>query len=222
MPQLKHFDVSISTTATATTRDTDTHTGEEIDNSYTNEHTDTKQTPDTSLPQKTYKLPNEERKLDPRWTIIPKPPPKPGRWELEWVASHQDDDPNIDLSNLPTGTKLNILADELATEGLNKLHTKPKVPLDPSSAVLLHHKGSTLTRDIKRTLRSLNKLPILEQYYMKRFNWSPTTYQKIDWEIFTPVYRKKTNKNLKWMNKFCMRKLPVGERIHSRESKFEE
>ena len=57
---------------------------------------------------------------------------------------------------------------------------------------------------------------------MKRFNWSPTTYQKIDWEIFTPVYRKQTNKNLKWMNKFCMRKLPVGERIHSRESKFEE
>ena len=57
---------------------------------------------------------------------------------------------------------------------------------------------------------------------MRRFNWSPSQYQKIDWEIFTPAYCQQANKNLKWMNKFCMQKLPVGERIHSRESKYKE
>ena len=71
---------------------------------------------------------------------------------LEWVASHQDDDPTNDITMLSKGTQLNIKVDELITKGLQQLHTKPKVPIDPSSEVLLHHDGRTITRDLKTTL----------------------------------------------------------------------
>ena len=60
---------------------------------------------------------------------------------LEWVASHQDIDPMIDITKLSKETQLNIKADELAAKDLQQLHTKPKVPLDPLSEVLLHHDG---------------------------------------------------------------------------------
>ena len=136
------------------------------------------------------------------------------------MASHQDDGTTISISTLSTGTQPSIEADKLATMGLRQLHMKPRVTLDPWSEVLLHYKGSTITRDL-RTMCSLLKLPILERYYMTQFNWSPSQYYNIDWETFTPVYRRQTNKNLKWMNKFCMRKLRVGQKIHSRESKYD-
>ena len=71
---------------------------------------------------------------------------------LEWLASHQDDDPTIDITKLSKGTQLNIKADELATKVQQRLHTKLKVPLDPLSEVLLHHNGRTITRDLKTTL----------------------------------------------------------------------
>ena len=128
--------------------------------------------------------PPEELPEDPRWAPPPKPIPKPSRWKLEWVASHQDNDTTIDISILSTGTQLNIEADKLATMGLHQLHMKPRVHLDPLSEILSHYKGSTITRDLKRTMRSLLKLPILERYYMTCFNWSPLQYQKIDWETF--------------------------------------
>ena len=49
-----------------------------------------------------------------------------------------------------------------------------------------------------------------------------TVYGKIEWYIFSPVYRREQNKNRKWINKFCMRKLPVGQRLHARELKHDE
>ena len=110
--------------------------------------------------------PSTESSEDPRWAPCKNPIQKPSRWKLEWVSSHQDDDTTIDVSTLPTSTQLSIEVDKHATTNLKRLHTKPRVPLDPSSEVLLHHKGRTVTRDPKRTLRSMLKLPILEKYYM--------------------------------------------------------
>ena len=46
--------------------------------------------------------------------------------------------------------------------------------------------------------------------------------RKIDWWIFSPVYRREQNKHRKWINKVRMRKLPVGQRLHARESKHDE
>jgi hypothetical protein len=39
-----------------------------------------------------------------------------------------------------------------------------------------------------------------------------------DWDIFRPVYKKYiSNKGVQWMHKFCIRKLPTGERVHTRD-----
>ena len=139
---------------------------------------------------------------------------------LEWVASHQDDDPTINIKDLSKGTQLNIKEDKLATKGLQQLHTKPKVPLDPTSEVMLHQTRRTITRDFKSTLRSNIQLPVLKEYYRRKFLWLNLVYGSINWEIFTPVFRR--HKNLKWINKFCIQKLPVGQRIHAKKSKYDE
>jgi hypothetical protein len=40
----------------------------------------------------------------------------------------------------------------------------------------------------------------------------------IDWEIFRPVYKKHiSTKGVQWMHKFCIKKLPTGERVHIRD-----
>ena len=142
--------------------------------------------------------------------------------ELEWVHSHQDDNPDVDIEKLSDATKLNIKADALATQGLDRLESNPKVPMDPSLEVLLHQRGRTITRDYKVTTKSNIQLLDFEEYYQERFEWTNSEYGKIDWCIFTPVYRREKNKHLKWANKFCMRKLPVGQRLHERESKYNE
>ena len=141
------------------------------------------------------------------------------RRELEWVRSHQDDEPNKDITKLSDAAQLNIEVNALATQGLDKLGLNPWVPMDPSAEVLLHQQGRTINRDYKVSMQSNIQLLVLEQYYyQKRFGWTNLEYGKIDWSIFTPVYRREQNKRLKWANKFCMWKLPVSQRLHARES----
>ena len=48
------------------------------------------------------------------------------RPKLEWVRSHQDDNPDVDITKLSDATQLNIKADALATQGLDRLNSKPK------------------------------------------------------------------------------------------------
>ena len=163
--------------------------------------------------------------LDPEWDILQaihqimskmKEQPK-----LEWVRSHQDDDPDEDISKLSKAAQLNIKADALATQGLNKLESNPKVPMDPTVEVLLHQRGRTITRDYKVSMRSNIQLLVLEEYYQERFGWSNTEYGKIDWWTFTPMYCRAQNKHKQWANKFCIKKLAVGQRIHDQESKYD-
>ena len=73
--------------------------------------------------------------------------------ELEWVHSHQDDDPDEDVTKLSKAAQLNIKIDALATQGLNKLESNPRVLMDPSAEVLLHQRGRTITRDYKVSMR---------------------------------------------------------------------
>ena len=48
--------------------------------------------------------------------------------------------------------------------------------------------------------------------------WSSTTFDVIDWDIFRPVYRKQAKKNLQWINKYCLRTLPTGQRLNKIDS----
>ena len=79
--------------------------------------------------------------------------------------SHQDDDSDVDITKLSVGTKLNIKADALATQGLDKLELNSTVPMNPPSEVLLHQRGRTITRDYKVSMRSNIQLIVMEEYY---------------------------------------------------------
>jgi hypothetical protein len=137
--------------------------------------------------------------------------------KISWVKSHQDDKV-YDAMEMPLNAYLNSEADELATIGLKRLQEKPIVPLDPETAIQFHIKGRTITRDFKKAVREIIQLPPLRKFYCERFGWSDNIFDIIDWDIFRPVYKKYvSNKGIQWLHKYCMKKLPTGERVHKRD-----
>ena len=109
-------------------------------------------------------------------------------------------------------------ADTLATTALHVLDPKPHVPFNPDTQIQLDYWGCTITRNLKPTLREKLQLPALQQYYEDRMQWSSTTFDVIDWDIFRPVYRKQAKKNLQWVNKYCLQTLPTGQRLNKVDS----
>jgi hypothetical protein len=137
--------------------------------------------------------------------------------KINWVKSHQDDKV-YDETEMPLNAYLNSEADELATIGLKRLQEKPIVPMDPDTVIQFHIRGRTITRDFKRTVREVIQLPQLRKFYCERFGWSDNIFEVIDWDIFRPVYKKHvSSKGVQWIHKFCIKKLPTGERIHKRD-----
>jgi hypothetical protein len=137
--------------------------------------------------------------------------------KISWVKSHQDDKV-YDKIEMPLNAYLNSEADELATIGLKRLQEKPTVPMDPDTAIQFHIKGRTITRDFKRTVREIIQLPPLSKFYCERFGWSENIFDSIDWDIFRPVYKKHiASKGIQWLHKYCIKKLPTGERVHKRD-----
>ena len=67
--------------------------------------------------------------MDPEWDILQAIHSVMSQMKeqptLEWVRSHQDDDPDEDISKLSKAAQLNIKADALATQGLDKLASNP-------------------------------------------------------------------------------------------------
>ncbi|OEU19894.1 hypothetical protein FRACYDRAFT_235957 [Fragilariopsis cylindrus CCMP1102] len=137
--------------------------------------------------------------------------------KLSWVKSHQDD-MVFDEKAMPLDAYLNSEADELATIGLKRLQEKPIVPMDPNTCIQFHIEGRTITRNFKNTVREIIQLKPLRKFYCIRFKWSDNIFDLIDWDVFRPVYKKRlTTKGIAWMHKFCIKKLPTGERVHKRD-----
>ena len=93
--------------------------------------------------------------MDPEWdllqmihSLMAKMKDQP---ELDWVHSHQDDNPDVDITKSSGATKFNMKADALATQEMDQLDLNPKVPhtLDLSLQVFLHQRVTTITRDYK-------------------------------------------------------------------------
>ena len=59
----------------------------------------------------------------------------------------------FDKEAMPLNAYLNSEADELAMIGLKRLQEKPRVPMDPDTAIQFHINNRTMTRDFKRTIR---------------------------------------------------------------------
>ena len=94
--------------------------------------------------------------------------------------------------------------------------------MDPETAIQFHINNRTITRDLKQTTREIIHFIPLKKYYCGRFGWSGNIFDIIDWDIFGPVYYKKylSTKGIQWMHKFCIKKLPTGERVHNKRDHF--
>ena len=135
---------------------------------------------------------------------------------LHHVRSHQDDDPAKIALTLKE--QLNVDSDGFATTSLCLLGPKLHVPFDPDSKVQIDFQGCTITRNLKHTLRKKLQLPAFWQYCKRWMGWSSATFDVIDWDKFRPVYRKQSKKNLQWINKFYLRNLPMGRKLHNIDS----
>ena len=129
---------------------------------------------------------------------------------IDWIESHQDDNPNIVLL---ISVQLNIHTDELTTIGLNNLPPKPHIHLDPLVKIQLNFYGGIITRNIPSFLQERLLLPPLHQQYVERFSWTTNEFDDIDWDIFRPVYKKWAKKKLDWTHKFSTRNLACGARL---------
>jgi hypothetical protein len=137
--------------------------------------------------------------------------------KITWVKSHQDDKV-YDEQEMPLDAYLNSEADEQSTTGLKRLQEKPIVPMDLNTIVQFHIEGRTIITDFKRTVREMIQLTPLRKFYCNRFEWSENIFDAIDWDIFRPVYKKHiASKGIQWLHKYCIKKLPTGERIHKRD-----
>jgi hypothetical protein len=113
--------------------------------------------------------------------------------KINWVKSHQDDIVYY-TKEMPLDAYLNSEADKLATTGLKRLQTKQQVPMDPETDIQFHIEGRTITRDFKKTVRTIITLPPLQEFLCKRFKWSKNTIDTINWEIFDQYIRNTNNK----------------------------
>jgi hypothetical protein len=139
---------------------------------------------------------------------------------LKHVFGHQDN--SLDYDDLPLDAQMNTQADTLATMELDEYSTVlPSVPFDPESTVMISIDGTTVTRHLETTLRTKAQLPALLAYYQDRLKWDQRTFHAIDWEVFGGVYPKMQHRR-NFLTKFCYYTLPTGERLHRRESSYDD
>jgi hypothetical protein len=107
-----------------------------------------------------------------------------------------------DATEMPLDAYLNSEADELATRGIKRLQEKPRVPMDPGTIIQFHIGGTTITRDLKKSVQEIVNLPPLRKFYCKRFGWSDNIFDIINWKIFRPVYKRHiSSKGIQWLHK---------------------
>ena len=139
---------------------------------------------------------------------------------VEHIEGHQDR--NTSYDSLDVVSQMNVDADTLATLELKEYGSiLPAVPFDPICKVLLHINGRTITGDISTAIQHSLFAPKLQEYQCSRFGWSVLLHNTIDWEIFSQVYSSYP-RSRKFFYQFGWKKLPVGRRLHSRESRFDD
>jgi zinc-binding in reverse transcriptase/Endonuclease/Exonuclease/phosphatase family len=139
--------------------------------------------------------------------------------ELLHVKGHQDD--NIPAAFLDLPGQLNVEADKLATHALQELGSpKPYIPFDPSTEVLLSIDGRTVTRQLGATIHAQHHLAPIRKYYKQRFLWDQSTFEAIDWDQFSAVY-KKYPRHKTFFSKFGWKKLPVAGRLFKRHPSYD-
>jgi hypothetical protein len=102
-----------------------------------------------------------------------------------WVEGHQDKTEAVGELSWPA--QLNMRADKLATEAINKQKHKkeaPKlIPLVQTSVYLIQGK-TTFTSHEVRALRSSILTKNIKKYLLRRHNWDEEIFKSIAWEAY--------------------------------------
>jgi hypothetical protein len=103
--------------------------------------------------------------------------------EFHWVKGHQDATRAYETLQLPG--QLNCDADRAASQYVWQEHANPQVvPPLPNTPSQLHIQGKSITGHIKQRIRDQSTVPALQQYLMKKFQWSEDTFECIDWTSY--------------------------------------
>ena len=119
----------------------------------------------------------------------------PIRTRCKWVRGHSDSN-EFGMKICGPFTRevqLNILTDELATEGLRRSEGKKvaRLPLSTTCAVLKTQEGVAIQNLRRYLLRSVNGEEILD-YYRKKKGWHSRIFSQIDWEALESMLKKAT------------------------------
>jgi hypothetical protein len=131
-----------------------------------------------------------------------------------WVEGHQDKIKEV--RELPWPAQLNVYADELATEAVNKqTHTRqvPKfIPLEQTSVYWIQG-TTTFTSPEVRALRTSIPAKEIKKYLLGRHNWDARIFKSIVWEAYASPTRSIDANMHKFVVKLRNNWLPVGQRL---------
>ena len=140
---------------------------------------------------------------------------------ISHIKSHQDKE--IPYAQLPLPAQLNVDADKLADAFIadNPDMDYSQVPLLPTSGIQLNLYKGTVTHNLKREIPRARTRPILEDYLMDKFDWTPEQYKSIDLECL----RRALNRLQKHRTIFIKHLndiIPIGKRVHRCDPKYPE
>jgi hypothetical protein len=133
-------------------------------------------------------------------------------FDIHWehVTGHQDDIfPKDQLTRME---QLNILADELATMGLDISTGERVCPFITPSMVELRVNQTTITSHYATHLHQSTGLEVFFKWYMDTFDWDTRIINSIDRDAHHAAIQKLTFAEKRFVTKFNFRWLPTGLR----------
>jgi lipopolysaccharide export system protein LptC len=125
------------------------------------------------------------------------------------VKSHQDEGQNNKI--LTFDAQLNIIADALASQ--QREHMQKPVTKVSGNHCHLTIKDKYITRDSKKwLLQKAGEIPI-QHYYQKKYGWSHSVFESINWELQHKVLRTYTPNDQRRILKFAHDWLPTNFRL---------
>jgi hypothetical protein len=113
----------------------------------------------------------------------------PFRPTVQHIKGHQDR--QIPYQYLPLPAQLNVDADAAASNfQIQHGCARPSVLLFPHAGAQLYLRDGTTTYNLKTSIRYAAHGPLLESYIQKRNDWTPATFQTIDWRVHELAIRR--------------------------------
>ena len=81
----------------------------------------------------------------------------------------------------------------------------PLIPDDDKTIVQSYTNSTypgTITSNIKPTVRRIITTPKIIAALRKRFDWDEDTFHLVDWDIFSPVYKRHKRKSIQLTHKY--------------------